>query len=308
MEKYNFTLLHQTTLGLNNLDLTSLLASIPLSTVNKTDVYGRTAVWWTAAKGDLPSLALLINRGADIDKATHNRSHPLNIAICSKHDACVRLLMGSSTNLNYQDIHGWTPLIWCCYRGVSVDIVEQLILNGADIDACDIHGQTPLQMASRGNHVQHVRCLISHGADLNKKNINGNSPLSHAIQQSNIQVIQILLQYNADYSFKSNAGETLLHFAAQYTDVRSLVILRSFDLSCINVQDQIIGISPTQTLKGLIGLTALDIAERRTDVTPVWLETFRKLVHEVEFPESRASTNQDLEEMEEFEDTVENQE
>ena len=315
MDKYKFTLLHNTTLGLNNLDLATLLASIPISTINKTDAYQQTAVWWAAARGDLLSLTLLIDHGADINKANYRGGRPLDVAIYSKHDSCTRLLIERGHDVNYQDLRGWSPLIWCCYCGASVDVVEQLIIKGVDIEAPGKNGETAMHIASsQKNQNQIVRCLISHGANLNRIDNDGACPLFYAIQASGFQALQSLLQYNADYTLKSKAGETLLHFAAQHADIGSLAILCSFDLSRINVQvqDRVTGVSSTQTTKDFIGLTALEIAKRRTDVTPEWLDTFRQLIHEIEFPASSGAssfTNHTVVETEDFyEDALENQE
>ena len=310
MDKYKFTLVHNTILGVNSLNLESLLPSIPVSTINETDAYKQTAVWWAAARGDCFSLTLLINQGADFNKANHRRGRPLDVAIYSKHEDCTRLLMKCGHDVNYQDLRGWTPLIWCCYCGASIDIVEQLIINGADIEVCGIYGETAIHIASsQKDQEQIIKCLISYGADLNRTDNDGAPPLFYATQASASQTLQTLLQHNADYSLKNKANETLLHFAAQHAGIKILTTPRSFGLSRVNVKDRVTGVSPTRTSRDIIGLTALEIAERRTDVTPEWLKTFQELVHEIESPACRASSaDNTLEETDDFEDALENEE
>jgi ankyrin repeat protein len=45
-----------------------------------------------------------------------------------------------------------------------MDVVEVLIANGADIDAKDNKGWTPLQRAKKGYRVEVVKLLLEHGA------------------------------------------------------------------------------------------------------------------------------------------------
>ena len=307
LDKYRFTLLHKTVLGLNSLDLTTLLQSVPISTINEGDAYGRTPVWWAATRGDLASLTSLLLRGADVNITNIRGGRALDATILSKHEACISLLLDYGHDVDYRDPRGWTPLHACCLNGASVDIVERLIKKGANVEGCTKQGGTPLHIASQHDEERLLRCLISHGAKCDSTNIHGESPITYAIQANASQTLGILLQHRADYSIKTKAGETLLHVAAQRADSKCLNVLHSFDLWRINVEDRITGVSPSQTSKGLIGLTALEIAERRTDVTPEWLDIFRKLVHEIKFPEDRASTDHVSEEVEEFEDAVENQ-
>ena len=305
LDKYDFTLLHETVLGLNNLDLTTLLVSLPKTTFNKGDNDNRTAAWWAAIRGDFSSLSLLVKHGADINKASRRGNRPLDIAIEYNRLACAELLIDSGHNVTYSDLSGWTPLHVCCYSSGSVGIAERLISKGAKIDACTLEGERPLHVASQENNEEFVKCLISHGASLNITDTFGDSPLHYAIKHNSPQALQILLQNHADCSLRTKAGETLLHLAAQISNIQCLAILRLHDLSCINIHDRITSISHSQTLKGVIGLTALEVARRRLDVTPEWLDVFQKLVHEIEFPEQRSST--DFAETEDFQDALESQ-
>ena len=308
LDKQNFTLLHKTVLGLNKLDLATLLASLSIPTINEGDLDGSTAAWWAAIRGDHYSLSLLIKHGADINRANNQAKRSLDAAIASKCDICVNFLIDSDHDVKYKDHRGWTPLHHCSWHGTGTNIMQRLIDKGANADACDEEGISAMHYTAWKNIMKGLRLLISHGADMNKLDICGDSPLHSAILSNSYQTLEVLLQHNADYSLRNKTGETLLHHAAQHGDIQCLAILRSFDLSRIDVEDRVTGISSSQTFKGLVGLTALQIAERRKDITREWLETFRKLLYEVEFPESRVSVDQTVEmEEEEFEDAVESQ-
>lgn len=49
----------------------------------------------------------------------------------------------------------------------SVELVERLIANGADVDARDVRGYTPLYIAIQSGHVEVAKVLIANGADVN---------------------------------------------------------------------------------------------------------------------------------------------
>jgi len=51
----------------------------------------------------------------------------------------------------------------------DVELVEMLIENGADVDARDVHGYTPLILAIQAGHTDIAKVLVTHGADVNAR-------------------------------------------------------------------------------------------------------------------------------------------
>ena len=58
-----------------------------------------------------------------------------------------------------------TPLHLAAQKGVSL-ILQELLKNGAKIEAQDFNGQTPLHHASSRGHFKVVRCLVEHSAKI----------------------------------------------------------------------------------------------------------------------------------------------
>jgi ankyrin repeat protein len=67
-------------------------------------------------------------------------------------------------------------LIWSADLG-HVDVVRALIVGGADLEASDFYGWTPLMKATYHNNIEIVKLLVDNGADVNARNSSGNSIL-----------------------------------------------------------------------------------------------------------------------------------
>ena len=282
VEKLNFSLLHKAVLGLNPLPLDALLASIDISTINASDSWGRTALWWAARRADYTAILSLIGSGADLNIKSAGGWSPLVSAIFTRDQSCVRLLLERSANVNERDGYGWLPLHLCSVIGCDLDILE-MILTRTNINSTTSSEKcTALMLAVQENQVEICDYFISHhDIDLNVVNIDGESALSYAIRSNSHKPLESLLQNQVHLHLKTDAGENLLHYAAQFGDMKCLEILHAFDLGMINAEERTNSISPRQIMKNLKGLTALQIAEQRLDVSPDWLDMFRKLVRGV---------------------------
>ena len=307
IEKQNFSLLHKAVLGLNPLPLDPLLASINESMINAYDASGRTALWWASRRGDFAAMSSLIKFGADVNIKSDYGESPLNCAIYVQDPSCVKLLMSHFCEINERS-YGWLPLHTCSYYGCDVEILGIMLQRGVDINTpITSTKSTALMMATQENNIKVYKYLVSHNADLNMVNRDGESALHFAIHFNSKEILRLLLLNQADIHLKTNAGETLLHCAAQFGDLECLKVLHAFDLSGINTADKVTGSSPLHVMKDLKGLTALQIAEKRRDVSPEWLEIFRKLIRGVELPESKTPLSSPPGEVEEFEDALEDQ-
>ena len=308
LDKLSLSLLHKTVLGLNKLDLATLLASITRFTLDEVDAQGRTALYWAAIRGDEATVSMLIKHGACINIRNYEGNLPLVAAAFSGNEACVWhfLESGLDVDANYANNLGWTPLMHFCYLGTSVKLVERLISKGADLESRTQEGYTALMTATQELRDDHVQCLIAHGANLNSVENNNRSLLHIAVHRCNSGAARLLFHHRADHTIKTKAGETLLHFAAHHGDLKTLDTLHLFDLGGINVRDRVTGFSDYQKVKGLVGLTALQIAEQRQDATPEWMDKFRQLIRSIESPETRSRAHDLGDDVtEEFQDALE---
>ena len=88
----------------------------------------------------------------------------------------VKQHLAAGADVNAKDEDGETPLHYTVYKGHK-EIAELLIEKGADVDAGNSFGSTPLHNAAIDGHTEIVELLIAKGADVNAKADTGWTPL-----------------------------------------------------------------------------------------------------------------------------------
>jgi hypothetical protein len=127
----------------------------------------------------------------------------------------VKQLHEEGADANAQEVDGWTPLHWASSLGHGA-AVQQLLEAGADANAKEHNeGWTPLHWASSLGHDAAVWQLLEAGADANAKDYGGRMPLHVASENGHDTVVQQLLDAGADGNAKEEDGRTPLYWASQ---------------------------------------------------------------------------------------------
>ena len=127
-------------------------------------------------------------------------------------------LLDFGADVNAKNGYGTTPLHWAARKG-HTDVAKLLIEHGADVNAKeDYRGETPLHWAKDANIAQ---VLIEHGADVKAKSRWDTTPLHEASSMGHTDVAKLLIDHGADMNAKDKDGRTPLLWAAYngHTDV-----------------------------------------------------------------------------------------
>lgn len=125
----------------------------------------------------------------------------------------VRNALADGADPNARDEDGRTPL-FSGVLGGSIGLVGLLLESGADVNARDAHGFTPLHFAAQEMLPEIARLLIAKGADVNARDEDGSSVLWRAIFSAHDHggarndVVAILVAAGAKPDLPNNAGES----------------------------------------------------------------------------------------------------
>ncbi len=121
------------------------------------------------------------------------------------------LLLGKDVNSSKR-LGGvtYTPLMCACScKRVDVSVVQFLIDNGANVNAFDVDGWTPLIIACQ-DHPSVVRLLIENGANVNDVDFDGMTALMYACLYQ-LHVVQLLIENGVNVN-AIDGGWTALHY------------------------------------------------------------------------------------------------
>ncbi len=109
---------------------------------------------------------------------------------------------------------GETPFIHYAVKFGLEHSVNQLIVDGADVNIQNNNNTTPLHLAAFNGHKEIVELLIGAGAYINRTNTNGTSPLHFAAYRGHEEIVQLLIDYGAYIDIPNNNWQTPLIWAA----------------------------------------------------------------------------------------------
>ncbi|RKK86522.1 hypothetical protein BFJ68_g17134 [Fusarium oxysporum] len=182
-------------------------------TVDASDEFGRTPLWWAVERGQEAVVRLLLEKGAAIEAEGDFGRIALSWAAKGGHEAVVRLLLEKGAASELKGGNGRTTLSWAAERGQEA-VVRLLLEKGAAIEAEDGNGRTPLSWAAGGGHEAVVRLLLDNGAAIESKDDLGRTPLSWTAVAGHEAVVRLLLDNGAAIESKDNGGRTPLPWAA----------------------------------------------------------------------------------------------
>ena len=143
------------------------------------------------ANGHGDVAALLLKRGANMDKADHDGRTALIYACRNGQRDVAALLLERGADVNMAGSDGQTALVYACRNGHR-DVAELLLERGADVEKSDSDGWTALMHACLNGHHDVAALLLKRGADVKKANSNGTTALMYARDQGHTNILELL--------------------------------------------------------------------------------------------------------------------
>src|SRR5262245_6342734 len=135
----------------------------------------------------------------------------------------IRTLLDNGADVNARDAKGNTPLILASLYA-SPECVQLLIEKGADANAANMAGATPLIRAAT-SYVK-ARLLVAAGANVRVRTALGNTPLLLAARRAgNSRTVQLLLERGADATEPNAAGLSPILSGAASGDLKTVRLL-----------------------------------------------------------------------------------
>ncbi len=181
------------------------------ASVAERDSLGGTPLHDAAWAGDLAIVQYLLDKGAD-PNARHleSGSTPLDYAVITNHRDVVEMFLLRGSRVGPAALH------LAANRGYG-EVVRLLIAKGADVNARDSSGSTPLDEAAWKGQLEVASILLKHGAEANVHNPNtGVTPLHESAVKGHCEIAALLIAHGADVTARDNNGSTALDEALRY--------------------------------------------------------------------------------------------
>jgi len=173
------------------------------------------STWTATGKITTKGIDWDISQNEDEEQEDEDNSETSLISAAEEGDIkTVKMLLENGADIEAKNNEDYTALIYAARDG-HTDMVKLLVTKGADIEAKNDRGVTPLFVAAINGQLDSVKILIEAGANIHVKNRAGKTAQMRAEEQGHTEVVEYLKKYAAGQGSidSPTKGETERGFA-----------------------------------------------------------------------------------------------
>ncbi|EAY01403.1 hypothetical protein TVAG_230070 [Trichomonas vaginalis G3] len=157
-------------------------------------------------KNNIEEAEYLIHLGLDVNAVDDENKTPLRYAVENGNTEIAEFLIAIVSDIN-ADKNTMTELLYYAAINGHTDVAKLIVSNGADVNhKFFYYKKTALHIACEMNNIELAEFLIWRGADINAKDERGCSPIWYTIRspdyQKRIELVEFLISYLCRYQYK----------------------------------------------------------------------------------------------------------
>lgn len=149
-------------------------------------------------------------------------------------------LLENGAELEAQDYHGYTPLSYALAECSDFCAATMILEHNppANINAANFSGNTALHEAARDNDLSRLEFCLKFGASIEQQTEMGETALALATKEGNIEICKRLLFAGASISARDSNGQNCLCLAVQKSQFE---VIRLFEVSALERSETALG-------------------------------------------------------------------
>ncbi|ROL51866.1 Kinase D-interacting substrate of 220 kDa [Anabarilius grahami] len=163
---------------------------------------------------NLSAIKAHLDKYREVDTRSENGQTALMVASEQGSLEIVQELIRRGANVNLDDIDSWTALISAAKEG-HTEVVKELLENNANVEHRDMGGWSALMWAAYKGRVEVAHLLLEKGANPNITGQYSVYPVIWAAGRGHAEIVQLLLQHGAKVNCSDKYGTTPLIWAAR---------------------------------------------------------------------------------------------
>ena len=192
---------------------------------------GQTCLHIASIMGHTPIVEYLLENSADTMVQDSSGATPLHEAVRYGNVEIIRLLLNFNANPDARDNLGKTPIMLIMPREKTSEVYNLFIRYRADLNQKDMYGDTVLHTAAMLNvDTDTISILTNSGADVNARNKEGVTPLAIAIQKGDVMTARLLAARGANIHTQDTHGQSPLTLALAADNEMTEAVINSVNV------------------------------------------------------------------------------